>query len=123
MAQNNTHFNTPLHSTFLGSVTWPCAAIYRGLSELDKLQIAGPAGRSRSPYSLCQICSATCFRFVSMTVRQRGVCHRNSVGIPYISVLLAMQFTTPEIPFFLTKWSFSIVEDPVHSARTGKWFP
>jgi hypothetical protein len=38
-----------------------------------------------------------------MKVRQRGACLRDSVGLPYISVLLVMEFTTPEIPFLLTK--------------------
>ena len=53
-----------------------------------------------------------------MKVHQRGACRRDNAVLPYISVLLAMKFTTPEIPFLLTKWSVSIVEGPVLSAPT-----
>jgi len=53
-----------------------------------------------------------------MKVPQRGACVRDSDVLPYISILLAMQFTTPEIPFLLIKRNFSTVEGPVHSART-----
>jgi hypothetical protein len=38
-----------------------------------------------------------------MKVRQRGAYLRDSVVRTYISVLLAVKFTTPEIPFLLTK--------------------
>lgn len=69
----------------------------------NPIKCGNPPGRSRSPDSLCQICSAACFRFVSMKVRQRGACLRGSVVLPYVSVLLATKFTTSEIPFCLVK--------------------
>ena len=55
--------------------------------------------RSKSPGSVCQICSGARFLFVSTKVDQRGACRHDSVVLPYISVLLTMNFTTPEIPF------------------------
>jgi len=54
-----------------------------------------------------------------MKVRQYDACLRDSVVLPYISVLLGMKFMTPEIPFLLTNCSFITVEVPVHSSQTG----
>jgi hypothetical protein len=72
------------------------------------------AGLSKFPVSCVRFVQPPVFGLCRVKVRQRGACRHDSVGLPYISVLLAMNFTTPEILFFAVKLCGIEVVDVTH---------
>jgi hypothetical protein len=68
---------------------WSCAAIYGGLSELDKLlSSASPPVEVNSPVICVMFVQLLVFGFYGMKLHQPGVCRHDSVDLPYIYILL-----------------------------------
>jgi hypothetical protein len=98
MVQNNGDIKTSVNSKFLGFLNMATCFNYEGLSEPNNPPVVADL-----TVLGVRFVQPPVFRLYRMKVRHLGTFPRDSVGLPYISALLAMNFTTPELPIFIRK--------------------